>query len=124
MLAFSGPASSRPCWPSGQTGQTTLSVLARFRFGRYRAGMAAAPYPQVPRSAWEGAETVYFPYADLNFEILDAIHHAVPDGATFGFNHDYRRAWVTVTKPGKTRDVLLAAFRSVGRELRDDPGEG
>jgi hypothetical protein len=48
----------------------------------------------------------------------------VPDGATFGFNHDYRRAWVTVTKPGTTRDVLRAAFGSAGRDLPGDPGEG
>ena len=86
--------------------------------------MAAAPYGQVPRSAWEGVERVYFPYSDLNGEIIAAIHQAVPDGATFGFNHDYRRAWVTVTKPGNTRDVLRAAFASLGRDLPDDPRAG
>ena len=86
--------------------------------------MTAAPYPQVPPSAWEGAETVYFPYRDLNGEILAAVHQAVPDGATYGFNHDHRRAWVTVTKPGDTRDVLRAAFASLGLDLPDDPGEG
>jgi hypothetical protein len=46
------------------------------------------------------------------------------DDATFGFNHDYRRAWVTVTKPGNTRDVLRAAFASLGRDLPDDPRAG
>ncbi len=86
--------------------------------------MAAAPYGQVPRSAWEGVERVYFPYSDLNGEIIAAIHQAVPDGATFGFNHDYRRAWVMVTKPGNTRDVLRAALASLGRDLPDDPGAG
>ena len=85
--------------------------------------MTAAPYGQVPRSSWEGVETVYFPYCDLNAEIIAAIHQAVPDGATFGFNHDYRRAWVTVSKPGNTRIVLRAAFASVGSVLPDDPGE-
>jgi len=86
--------------------------------------MTAAPYGQVPRSAWEGSERVYFPYSDLNSEVIEAIHQAVPDGATFGFNHDYRRAWVAVTRPGNTRDVLHAAFASLGRDLPDDPGEG
>ena len=86
--------------------------------------MAAIPCNQVPRSAWEGAETVYFPYSDLSWEIIRAVRQAVPDGATFGFNHDYRRARVTVTKPGNTRDVLQAAFASLGRDLPDDPGEG
>jgi hypothetical protein len=46
--------------------------------------MTAAPYGQVPRSAWEGVEKVYFPYSDVNSEIIAAIHQAVPDGATFG----------------------------------------
>jgi hypothetical protein len=86
--------------------------------------MTAAPHWQVPRSAWEGAETAYFPYSDLNGEILAAIHQAVPNGATYGFNHDYRRVWVTVTKPGNTRDVVHAAFASLGLDLPDDPGQG
>ena len=86
--------------------------------------MTAVPYNQVPQSAWEGAETVYFPYSHLDSETIEAIHQAVPDGATFGFNHDFRRAWVTVSKPGNTRDVLHAAFGSLGRDLPDDPGEG
>lgn len=85
--------------------------------------MTAVPYTQVPRSAWEGAETVYFPYRDLDPEIIEAIHQAVPDGATVGFNHDYRRAWVTVSKPGSTREVLDVAFGSLGRDLPSDPGE-
>ena len=84
--------------------------------------MTAAPYDRVARSAWEGVETVYFPYGNLSAEIIDAICQAVPDGATFGFNHDCQRAWVTVTKPGNTRSVLRAAFASVGRDLPDDPG--
>lgn len=87
--------------------------------------MTAAPYSQVPHSAWEGTETVYFPYSHLNWETIEAIHQTVPDRATFGFNHDgHRRAWVTVSKPGNTRDVLHAAFGSLGRALPDDPGEG
>jgi hypothetical protein len=86
--------------------------------------MTAVPYTQVPQSAWEGAETIYFPCRDLTPEIIGAIHDAVPDGATFGFNHDYRRAWVTVTKPGNTRDVLHAAFGALSRDVPDDPGEG
>jgi hypothetical protein len=85
--------------------------------------MTAVPYNQVPRSAWEGTETVYFPYSDLSAEIINAIHQAVPDGGTFGFNHDYHRAWVTVTKPGNTRSVLRAAFASIGSDLPDDPGQ-
>jgi hypothetical protein len=85
--------------------------------------MAAAPFSQVPRSAWEDAETVYFPRRDLDSETLDAIHQAVPDGATFGFNHDSRRAWIRVTKPGDSREVLRAAFASLGRELPGDPGD-
>jgi hypothetical protein len=84
--------------------------------------MTAVPYAQVPRSAWEGAETVYVLYSDLDPQILAAIHQLVPDSATYGFNHDFRRAWVTVTKPGNTRDVLEAAFGSLGRDLPDDPG--
>ena len=91
---------------------------------RYHAGVAAVPYTQVPRSAWEGTETVYFPRRDLDGEILNAIHQAVPDGATYGVNHDSRRAWVTVTKPGNTREVLRAAFASLGRDLPGDPGDG
>ena len=83
--------------------------------------MTAVPYPQVPRSAWEGVETVYFPYSDLSPEIIAAIHEAVPDGATYGFNHDYRRAWVKVTRPADTRNVLRAAFASLGRDVPDDP---
>ncbi|HSZ40299.1 MAG TPA: hypothetical protein VK817_10100 [Trebonia sp.] len=75
-----------------------------------------------PQSAWEGTETVYLPHGDLDGEVLDAIHQAVPDGATYGFNHDSRRAWVTVTKPGDTREVLSAAFASLGRDLPTDPG--
>jgi hypothetical protein len=39
-------------------------------------------------------------------------------------HHDHRRAWVTVTKPCKTRDVLRAAFASLGLDLPDDPGDG
>ena len=31
------------------------------------------------RSAWEGTETVYFPYCDLGPEVLGAIEEAVPD---------------------------------------------
>lgn len=89
----------------------------------YRDGVTAVPYDQVPLSAWEGTETVYFPYSELNWKTVHAVHQAVPDGATFGFNHDYRWAWVTVTKPGNTRDVLHAAFGSLGRELPEDPGE-
>jgi hypothetical protein len=85
--------------------------------------MTAAPYGQVPRSSWKDVETVYFPCNDLSAEIIEAIYQAVPDGATLGFNHDYRRAWVTVTKPGNTRSVLQAAFASVGRDLPGDPGE-
>jgi hypothetical protein len=95
------------------------------RYWHYHAGMVAVPYAQVPESAWEGTETVYFPYSDLNGETLSAIHCAVPDGATYSFNHDSRRrAWVTVSKPGNTRDVLRAAFASLGRDLPDDPGGG
>jgi hypothetical protein len=85
--------------------------------------MTAVPYSQVPRSAWEGAETVCFPDSDLDPETLAAIGQAVPDDATYGFNHDYRRAWVTVTKPGNTRDVLQAAFGFLGRALPDDPDD-
>lgn len=48
----------------------------------------------------------------------------MPDGATFGINHDSRLAWVTVSKPGNTRDVLRAAFASLGRDLPEDPGDG
>jgi len=66
-------------------------------------------------------ETVYFPYGDLSPEVIAAIHEAVPDGATYGFNHDYRRAWVTVTRPADTRNVLRAAFASLGRDVPDDP---
>ena len=99
-------------------------ILAGSRPARYRAGMTAASYRQVPRSAWEGAETIYFPYRDLDLEILAAIHQAVPDGATYGFNHDHQRAWVTVTAPANTRDVLQAAFGSLGRALPEDPGGG
>jgi len=84
--------------------------------------MTAVPYSQVPRSAWEGAETVYFSYGDLDPEVLAAIDQAVPDGVTYGFNHDHHRAWVTVSKPGSTRDVLRAAFRSLGRDLPGDRG--
>lgn len=65
----------------------------------YRVGMSAADYRSVPRSAWEGAETVRFPCRDLTPALIDAIHQRVPDGATFGFNHDGRQAWVTVTRP-------------------------
>jgi hypothetical protein len=85
--------------------------------------MTAADYRQVPRSAWEGVETVYFPYSDLSPEIIAAIHQAVPDGATYGFNHDHRRAWVTVTKPGDTRSVLLlppSLFEHPAAELSVD----
>ena len=85
--------------------------------------MTAVPYGQVPRSSWKDVETVYFPYSDLSVDLIHALYQAVPDGATLGFNHDYRRAWVTVTKPGNTRSVLHAAFASVGSELPDDPGE-
>jgi hypothetical protein len=86
--------------------------------------MTAAPYSQVPRSAWKGIETVYFPYSDPLPEIIAAVHQAVPDSATYGFNHDHRRAWVMVTRPGDTRDAVRAAFASLGLELPDDPGEG
>lgn len=90
----------------------------------YHAGMVAVPYTQVPGSAWEGTETVYFDRRDVGPEILDAVHKAVPDGATYGFNHDSgRRAWVRVSKPGDTREVLRAAFASLGRDLPDDPGD-
>jgi hypothetical protein len=85
--------------------------------------MTAAPFGQVPRYSWEDVETVYFPYSDLSVEIIEAIYQAVPDGATLGFNHDYRLAWVTVTQPGNTRSVLHAAFASVGSNLPGDPGE-
>ena len=86
---------------------------------RYDSGTLRA----VPRSAWEGVETVYFPYSDLNNEVLAAIEQSVPDGGTFGINHDYRRCWVMVTKPGNTRAVLHAAFASLGLDLPDDHGE-
>jgi hypothetical protein len=98
--------------------------LAALRAWQYHAGVAPAPFAHVPRSAWEGTETVYFPRRDLDGEVLTAIEQAVPDGATFGINHDSRRAWVTVSKPGNTRDVLLAAFASLGRGLPEDPGDG
>jgi hypothetical protein len=84
--------------------------------------MAAVPYTQVPSSAWDGAETVYLPYRDFDQELIEAIYQAVPDGATFGFNHDYERAWVTVTKPGDTHGVVAAALRSLGREWPAEPG--
>jgi hypothetical protein len=86
--------------------------------------MTPPPYGPVPRSAWDGVETVYFPYSDLLPEIITAIEQTVPDGATFGFNHDHRRAWVKVSKPGNTRDVVRAAFASLGLDVPDDPGEG
>jgi hypothetical protein len=86
--------------------------------------VAAVPYTQVPGSAWEGTETVYFPHGDLDGEILNAIHQAVPDGATYGVNHDFCRAWVTVSRPGNTREVLRAAFASLGRDLPGDPDDG
>jgi hypothetical protein len=98
--------------------------LAASRPWRYHAGVAAVPYSQVPRSAWEGTETVYFPHSDLDGEILNAIHQAVPDGATYGVNHDFRRAWVRVSRPGNTREVLRGAFASLGRELPGDPDDG
>jgi hypothetical protein len=82
------------------------------------------PFAQIPGSAWEGAEAVYFPCSDLDGEIINAIHQAVPDGATYGFNYDYRRAWVRVSRPGNTREVLRAAFASLGRDLPGDPGDG
>jgi len=66
---------------------------------------------------------VYFPYSGLLPEISAAIEQAVPDGATFGFNHDDRRAWVMVTKPGNSRTIVYAAFASLGLDLPDDPGE-
>jgi hypothetical protein len=86
--------------------------------------VAAVPYTQVPGSAWEGTETVYFPHSDLDGEILNAIHQAVPDGATYGVNHDFRRAWVRVSRPGNTREVLQVAFASLGRDLPGDPDDG
>jgi hypothetical protein len=76
-----------------------------------------------PGRLGKAQERVYFPYDDLLPEIITAIEQAVPDGATFGFNHDHRRAWVIVTRPGKTRDVVHAAFASLGLDLPDDPGE-
>jgi len=77
--------------------------------------VAAVHFAQVPGSAWEGTETVYFPHSDLDGELLNAIHQAVPDGATYGVNHDFLRAWVTVSRPGNTREVLRAASpRSAG----------
>jgi len=81
-------------------------------------------FAQVPGSAWEGTETVYFPHSDLDGELLNAIHQAVPDGATYGVNHDFLRAWVTVSRPGNTREVLRAAFASLGRDLPGDPDDG
>jgi hypothetical protein len=86
--------------------------------------VVAVPFDQVPRSAWEGTETVYFPFRDLDGEILNAIHQAVPDGATYGINHDFRRARVRVTRPGNTREVVRAAFASLGRDLPGNPGDG
>jgi hypothetical protein len=86
--------------------------------------VASIPFRYVPRSAWEGTETVYFARDDLDLEVISAIEQLVPDGATFGFNHDSRRAWIKVSKPGDTRDVLRAAFASLGRDMPDDLGVG
>jgi hypothetical protein len=97
--------------------------LAALQPRRYHADMAAVPSAQVPGSAWEGTETVYFPHGELGGELLSAIHQAVPDGATYGVNHDLRRAWVRVSKPGNTREVLRAAFASLGRDLPGDPDD-
>ena len=85
--------------------------------------VVAMPFSQVPRAAWQGTEAVYFPCRDLDGEIINAIHQAVPDGATYGFNHDSHRAWVRVSRPGNTREVLRAAFASLGRDLPGDPGD-
>jgi hypothetical protein len=91
---------------------------------RCHAGVVAVPHSQVPPIGWEGTETEYFPRGDLDGEILNAIHQTVPDGATYAVNHDFRRAWIRVSRPGDTREVLRAAFASLSRDLPSDPGDG
>jgi hypothetical protein len=59
------------------------------RRARYRGGMAAVPYPQVPGPPGKHGDDL-LPYRDLGSEILASLEEAMPDGATFGFNQDHR----------------------------------
>ena len=82
--------------------------------------MGMLAYAQVPASAWDGAETVYLPYEGFD-EVLTAIETTIPDTSSLTFNHDGKRAWVTVSKPALTRDVVAKACRSLGRDWPQPP---
>ncbi|MDL4813094.1 hypothetical protein [Actinomadura opuntiae] len=62
-----------------------------------------------------GQETVWMPKSELDGHLRGALAGALPDGATFGFNFEGDRAWVIVSKPGDTRQVLQAARTALGR---------
>jgi Clp amino terminal domain, pathogenicity island component len=72
--------------------------------------------------AGPGEDAVFLPAGqELDGPLERAIIEALPEGATFGFNHDEDRSWIVVIgsgwshDPGVTREVLNTALASLGR---------
>lgn len=73
--------------------------------------MAAESYRGKPPE-----DAVWFPVSELR-ELLKAVRSSVPPGVEYGFNVVGDQAWIHVSAPGDTAEVLAAA-----RALLDSDG--
>jgi hypothetical protein len=75
-------------------------------------------------SSGPGDDAVFLPAGqELDGPLMQAIREALPDGTTWGFNHDAERTWISVIGPGGressevTRQVLNTALASLGDSI-------
>jgi hypothetical protein len=75
-------------------------------------------------SSGPGEDAVFLPAGQqMDGPLMKAIRDGLPDGTTFGFNHDAERTWVSVIGPGGrespavTRQVLNTALASLGDSI-------
>lgn len=52
---------------------------------------------------------------ELDDDLLSALVDALPEGANMGFNYEGPEAWLHVTTPLDTEEVLDQAKRALGR---------
>jgi len=78
--------------------------------------MPPRPSPYAERFDFNDAQRIYMPRRELDGALREAVKQALPPGTVFCFNFEEDQAWLQVSKPGKTNEVLSSALRILGRE--------
>jgi hypothetical protein len=74
------------------------------------------PSKDLDQYDFSGTERAWMPREEMTGLLRQEMIAALPPGATFGFNFEGARAWVQVSKPGNTQEVLQAARAALGRD--------